>query len=86
MQINSFFHFDAYRLADEIADQKHLNRDDVIKNLCEYFGYCNDTDIAFPVWFQILLEEYDSNPMAAQIYDVLSTYIDPPIGKVYLDF
>ena len=84
--MDSYFHFDAYRLADEIADQFHIDRADSIDNLKEYFGYTCDTDMAFPVWFDILCEEYDTCETAKRIYTVLSTYIDPPVGKVYLDF
>lgn len=83
--LDAYFHCDAYRLAAEIAEKYNLDRSEIIDELCEYFD-AGDRDIAIPVWFAILLEEQDNMPIAKYVYEILSTYVDPPIGKIYLDF
>ena len=81
----SFFHCDGYRLAAEIAENNHLDRLETIDKVCEYFDI-GEGNVAIPVYFQELLKEYYTNPIVKYIYDVLVTYVDEPIGKIYVDF
>ena len=85
----SYFHFDVYRLAAEIADEYELNQDQVLSEIEDYLGYdaISDRDLAIPVWFEILVEEYETHSIAFYIYSILITYFDDePTGKVYIDF
>lgn len=81
----SHLHCDGYRLAAEIAEQNNIDREDVINQVCAYLNV-GDGNIAIPVYFQELLREYGINPIAKYIYDILVTYVNEPIGKVYIDF
>ena len=83
--LEQYFHCDGYRLADEIAENYSLNKDEILYKIEEYLGYYDSRDLAIPVWFDVLLEDFE-NPVAKYIYEILAGYFDVPTGKVYIDF
>lgn len=85
---DSYFHFDAYYLADEIAEEYELDKAQVVDEICEYFGYDRFGDIAIPVWLDVLFNDFEEHPITHYIYSALISYFDDevPEGKVYIDF
>ena len=84
--LEQYFHCDGYRLANEIAENYGLDKEEVLDKIEEYLGYYDSRDLAIPVWFDILLEEYQEFPIAKYMYEILAGYFDTPTGKVYIDF